>query len=152
MNHPNIEKVLRKHIYRAFNHIVHYSENFHGIKEVSCVGFEATSKVMILVDLNNPSDQRLTDTPITNSFMQFASFLVNYFNNLSLENVLVCSRIERIEIGGGFDPDAKEWVVYDLGGDTDASSDWSRPLGPIGPRALRPVASGTCKYFVTNRS
>lgn len=126
MNHPDAEKMSGKHVYRAFNHIVHYGENFRGIKEVSCVGFEATGKVMISVDPNEPPDQRLTDTPMTDSFMQFAGFLVNYFNNPSLENVLVCSKIERIEIGGGFDPDAKEWFVYSnmtQGGDTDASSD-----------------------------
>ena len=126
MNHPDAEKMSGKHVYRAFNHIVHYGENFRGITEVSCVGFEATGKVMISVDPNDPPDQRLTDTPMTDSFMQFAGFLVNYFNNPSLENVLVCWKIERIEIGGGFDPDAKEWVVYSnmiQEGDTDASSD-----------------------------
>ncbi|KAI9778832.1 MAG: hypothetical protein M1816_003896 [Peltula sp. TS41687] len=59
-------------------------------------------------------------------FMQFAGFLVKYFNSPSLENVLVCSKIEPIEIGGGFDPDAKGWVVYSnmtQRGDTVASSD-----------------------------
>ena len=126
MNHPDAEKMSGKHVYRAFNHIVHYGENFRGIKEVSCVGFEATGKVMISIDPNDPPDQRLTDTPMTDSFMQFAGFLVNYFNNPSLENVLVCSKIERIEIGGGFDPDAKEWVVYSnmsQEGDSDALAD-----------------------------
>lgn len=126
MNHPDAEKMSGKHVYRAFNHIVHYGEKFRGIKEVSCVGFEATGKVMISVDPNDPPDQRLTDTPMTDSFMQFAGFLVNYFNNPSLEDVLVCSKIERIEIGREFNPDAKEWIVYSnmtQDGDSDASSD-----------------------------
>jgi hypothetical protein len=43
---------------------------------------------------------------MTDSFMQFAYFLVNYFNDPSLDDVLVCSKIDRIELGGGFDPDA----------------------------------------------
>jgi hypothetical protein len=50
-----------KYVYRAFNYIVHYGENFRVIKEVSCVGFEATSKVVISVDPSDPPDQRLTD-------------------------------------------------------------------------------------------
>lgn len=126
MNHPDAEKMSGKHVYRAFSHIAHYSDNFRSIKEVSCVGFEATSKVMISVNSNDPPDQRLTDTPMTDSFMQLTGFLVNYFNNSSLEEVLVCSKIERIEIGGGFDPDAKEWIVYSnmtQEGDSNASSD-----------------------------
>ena len=111
-SHPDAEKMSGNHIYRAFNHIVHYGENFRGIKEVSCVGFEATGKVRMFVDPERPADERLTDTPMTDSFMQFAGFLVNYFNNASLEDVFVCHKIEHIEIGDGFNPDANEWIVY----------------------------------------
>lgn len=126
MNHPDAETMEGKHIYRAFNHIVHYAENFRGIKKVACLRLEAAGKVMIDVDPSDPIDQRLCDTPMTDSFMQFAGFLVNYFNNDSLEDVLVCSKISHIEIGGNFDPDAKEWMVYSNmtpGGQTDASAD-----------------------------
>ena len=126
MNHPEAEKMQGTHIYRAFNHIVHYGENFRGIKNVACVRMEAAGRVAISVDPNDPPDQRLCDTPMTDSFMQFAGFLVNYFNNPSLEDVLVCMKIERIEIGGNFTPDAKEWIVYSNmteGGESDASSD-----------------------------
>ena len=112
LNHPEAEKMQGNHIYRAFNHIVHYGENFRGIKEVACVRMEATGRVSISVNPNDPPDQRLCDTPMTDSFMQFAGFLVNYFNNPSLEDVLVCMKIDRIEIGGSFTPDAKEWIVY----------------------------------------
>lgn len=126
MNHPEAEKMQGNHIYRAFNHIVHYGENFRGIKNVACVRMEAAGRVAISVDPNDPPDQKLCDTPMTDSFMQFAGFLVNYFNNPSLEDVLVCSKIERIEMGGKFAPDAKEWIVYSNmteGGESDASSD-----------------------------
>lgn len=112
MNHPEAEKMQGNHIYRAFNHIVHYGGNFRGIKEVACVRMEATGRVSMSVNPNDPPDQRLCDTPMTDSFMQFAGFLVNYFNNPSLEDVLVCMKIDRIEIGGSFTPDAKEWIVY----------------------------------------
>lgn len=125
-NHPDAEKMQGNHIYRAFNHIVHYGENFRGIKNVACVRTEATGRVVISVNSNDPADQRLCDTPMTDSFMQFAGFLVNYFNNPSLEDVLVCSKIGHIEIGGAFTPDAKEWLVYSnmtKDGDCDASSD-----------------------------
>lgn len=126
MNHPDAETMEGKHIYRAFNHIVHYAENFRGIKKVACLRLEAAGKVTIDVEPSDPVDQRLCDTPMTDSFMQFAGFLVNYFNNDSLEDVLVCSKISHIEIGGNFDPDAKEWIVYSnmtQGGQTDASAD-----------------------------
>ncbi|KAF5857101.1 hypothetical protein ETB97_006245 [Aspergillus alliaceus] len=126
MNHPEAETMEGKHIYRAFNHIVHYAENFRGIKKVACLRKEAAGKVMMVVDPSDPVDQRLCDTPMTDSFMQFAGFLVNYFNNDSLEDVLVCSKISNIEIGGNLDPDAKEWIVYSnmiQGGQTDASAD-----------------------------
>ena len=112
MNHPEAEKMQGNHIYRAFNHIVHYGENFRGMKDVACVRTEATGRVSISVDLTDPPDQRLCDTPMVDSFMQVAGFMVNYFNNPSLEDILVCMKIDRIEIGGGFTPDAKEWIVY----------------------------------------
>ena len=126
MNHPEAEKMQGSHIYRAFNHIVHYAENFRGIKNVACVRTEATGSVFMSIDSKEPADQRLCDTPMTDSFMQFAGFLVNYFNNPSLEDVFVCSKIGRIETGGNFTPDAKEWIIYSnmtKGGDCDASAD-----------------------------
>ncbi|KAJ5161072.1 Acyl transferase/acyl hydrolase/lysophospholipase [Penicillium capsulatum] len=126
MNHPDAETMKGNHIYRAFNHIVHYAENFRGIKKVACLRLEAAGKVTIDVEPSDPADQRLCDTPMTDSFMQFAGFLVNYFNNDSLDDVLVCSKISHIELGGNFNPDAKEWIVYSnmtRGGQTDVSAD-----------------------------
>ena len=126
MNNPDAEKMQGKHVYRAFNTVVYYGEAFQGIKQVACVGFEAAGKVRVRPSIEDPADQRLTDTPMTDSFMQFAGFLVNYFNNLSMDDVFVCMKIEHIEIGGSFDPDAGEWLVYSTmseGGETDAASD-----------------------------
>lgn len=126
LNHPDAERMQGSHIYRAFNTVVHYGPAFRGIKQVACVGNEAAGRVVMTPDINDPADQRLTHTPMTDSFMQFAGFLVNYFNNPSMDDVLVCMKIEHIEIGGGFDPDAGEWLIYSNmteGGETDASSD-----------------------------
>ncbi|KAL4993159.1 hypothetical protein BDV10DRAFT_199901 [Aspergillus recurvatus] len=117
MNHPEAERMQGNHIYRAFNTVVYYGKPFHGIKQIACVGLEASGKVRITPGPPDaPADQRLTDTPMTDSFMQFAGFL----------DVFVCMKIEHIEIGGGFDPDAGEWLVYSTmseGGETDAASD-----------------------------
>jgi SAM-dependent methyltransferase/acyl carrier protein len=80
----------------------------------------------MFVDPDAAPDQRLCDTPTIDSFMQFAGFLVNYFNNPSMEDVFVCNKIEHIEIGGSYTPDAKEWVVYSSmteGSSREASSD-----------------------------
>ncbi|KAI1205468.1 BcPKS19, polyketide synthase [Annulohypoxylon truncatum] len=126
MNHPDAEKMRGNHIYRAFSTVVHYGEAFSGIKEVACVRHEAAGKVIITPDVAAPADQRLCDTPMTDSFMQFAGFLVNYFNNPSLEDVFVCMKIDHIEMGGNFNPDAKEWILcsnMSEGGETDISSD-----------------------------
>ncbi|TGJ87742.1 hypothetical protein E0Z10_g1069 [Xylaria hypoxylon] len=125
-NHPDAERMEGNHIYRAFSTVVHYGEAFRGIKKIACVRNEAAGKVVITPDTSAPADQRLCDTPMTDSFMQFAGFLVNYFNNPSLEDVLVCMKIEHIEIGGDFNPDAREWIIYSNmseGGETDASAD-----------------------------
>lgn len=126
MNHADAEMMQGNHIYRAFNTVVYYGEAFRGIKQVACVRTEAAGRVKITPALDDPADQRLCDTPMTDSFMQFAGFLVNYFNNPSMEDVFVCQKIEHIEIGGDFDPDAGEWFVYSTmseGGETDAASD-----------------------------
>lgn len=114
MNHPDAEKMQGNHIYRAFNTVVYYGEAFRGIKQVACVGTEAAGRVRIAPPAaeQEAADQRLTDTPMTDSFMQFAGFLVNYFNNPSMDDVFVCMKIEHIEMGGDFDPDAGEWFVY----------------------------------------
>lgn len=126
LRHPDAEKMEGKHIYRAFTTVVYYGPNFHGIKQIASVGMEAAGKVVITPDMDGPADQRLCDTPMTDSFMQFSGFLVNYFNNPSLEDVLVCGKIEHIELGGAFNPDAREWIVYANmaeGGETDMSAD-----------------------------
>lgn len=109
--HPDAETMRGNHIYRAFNTVVHYGTDFQGIKQVACVGHEAAGIVRVVPDLADPADQRLCDTPMTDSFMQFAGFLVNYFNNESAEHVFVCMKIEHIEMGAGFNPDSGEWRV-----------------------------------------
>ncbi|KAL2207821.1 putative Phthiocerol synthesis polyketide synthase type I PpsA [Sarocladium strictum] len=124
--HPDAENMQGNHIYRAFNTVVYYGEDFRGIKHVACLRNEAAGKVRVTPSTTDPADQRLCDTPMTDSFMQFAGFLVNYFNNPSMDDVFVCMKIEHIEIGGDFDPDAGEWLIYSTmseGGETDASSD-----------------------------
>nr|APX43976.1 polyketide synthase [Pestalotiopsis microspora] len=112
VDHEDAEKMRGHHIYRAFSTVVSYGESFRGIKEIACVGSEAAGKVRTTPETEDPTDQRLCDTPMTDSFMQFAGFLVNYFNNPSTEDVYVCMQIEQIEIAGGFDPDGGEWLVY----------------------------------------
>ncbi|XXG94159.1 hypothetical protein Hte_000411 [Hypoxylon texense] len=126
--HPQAETMTGNHIYRAFNAVVSYGPVFHGIKRVACVGHEAAGQVIMAPrphDDENPEDQRLLDAPMMDSFMQFAGFLVNYFHNPDLESgdVFVCGQAEKIEIGGGFDPDAREWIVYsNMSIDTDIES------------------------------
>ena len=44
--------------------------------------------------------------------MQFAGLLVNYFTHPSEEELLLCSQIERFEIGGSFSPEAGKWLAY----------------------------------------
>ncbi|KAK6074459.1 polyketide synthase (beta-ketoacyl synthase) [Seiridium cupressi] len=112
MEHPDAEKMQGKHIYRAFNTVVCYGEPFHGIKKIACVGLESAGTVKVTPALEDAADQRLCDTPMTDSFMQFAGLMVNYFNNHSFQDVFVCGNIEHIELGGAFDPDAGEWLVY----------------------------------------
>ncbi|KAI1760611.1 BcPKS19, polyketide synthase [Hypoxylon sp. FL1150] len=126
INHPNSEKMQGAHVYRAFSTVVNYGECFRGIKEVACVESEAAARVVMTPDLTAPADQRLCDATMTDCFMQLAGFLVNYFNNPSLEEVLLCMHIEHVEVGGSFNPDAGQWVVYanqSAHDECDASSD-----------------------------
>lgn len=126
LGHPDAETMQGGHIYRAFTTVVYYGPGFRGIRQIASLGREAAGKVVITPARDGPDDQRLCDTPMTDSFMQFAGFLVNYFNNPSLEEVFVCGKIDHIEIGGSFNPDAKEWIVYATtteGGETDVSAD-----------------------------
>lgn len=106
------ETMQGKHVYRAFDTVVHYGEHFRGIKRVSCVDNEASATVRITPGIDDPPEQRLCDTPMTDSFMQVAGFLVNYFNNPCIDDVYVCGKIELIQMGGGFTPDTGEWEVY----------------------------------------
>ncbi|PQE27928.1 Beta-ketoacyl synthase protein [Rutstroemia sp. NJR-2017a BBW] len=124
-DHPSSEKMQGKHLYRAFGSIVNYSDIYQGVKEISCLEHEAAAKVIMSPDIA-ATDQRLCDTLMIDSFMQLSGFLVNYFNNPSLDDIFLCMHIEHAEIGGSFNPDAKEWVVYATQGeddDSDASSD-----------------------------
>ncbi|TAQ89052.1 hypothetical protein B7494_g2621 [Chlorociboria aeruginascens] len=124
-DHPSSEKMQGKHVYRAFSSIVNYSECYHGIKEIACLKHEAASKVIIAPDIT-ATDQRLCNTLIIDSFMQLSGFLINYFNNPSLDEIFLCIHIEHAELSGSFNPDAKEWIVYATqieDDESDASSD-----------------------------
>ncbi|KAK8108232.1 Methylphloroacetophenone synthase [Apiospora kogelbergensis] len=110
--HPDAETMRGPHIYRAFDTVVHYEPAYQGIKDMACVGHEATGTVRVMPDPGDPADQRLCDTPMMDSLLQLAGFLVSYFHNASPEQASICFKIEHIEMGGSFDPDAGEWRVF----------------------------------------
>ncbi|KAI1178049.1 BcPKS19, polyketide synthase [Nemania sp. FL0916] len=112
LNHPDSEKMQGRHIYRAFSSVVDYGEAYRGVKEVACVGNEVVGKVIVTPDPTAPADQRLCYTPMIDSFLQLSGILVNYFSSSSLEDVQLCTCVEHVEIGGRFNPDAGEWIVY----------------------------------------
>ncbi|KAF9873883.1 beta-ketoacyl synthase [Colletotrichum karsti] len=113
MNHPDAEAMHGKHIYRAFNQIVQYSDSFRGIKAIASLGNEAAGQVKITTSSGDPPDQRLTNAPMIDSFMQFGGFLVNYFNEaVSPDDLLVCHHIQRLQFGPSFSPDSEDWLVF----------------------------------------
>ena len=101
-----------QHIYRAIRGIVHFGEQFMGIRSIASVHREATGMVVKSAMANATPDERLCDTPMLDSMMHFAGLLINYFTHPSDEDLLVCSQIERFEIGGGFNPEAGKWMIY----------------------------------------
>ncbi|KZL87534.1 polyketide synthase [Colletotrichum incanum] len=112
MSHQDAEGMHGKHIYRAFSQVVEYSEAFRGIKTIARLGSEAAGTVRIFPNSEDPPDQRLTDTPMVDSFMQFGGFLVNYFNEkTSSDSLFVCHRVQRVQVGPTFTPDSHEWSI-----------------------------------------
>ncbi|KAK1976833.1 beta-ketoacyl synthase domain-containing protein [Colletotrichum cereale] len=112
MDHPDAEGMNGRHIYRAFSQVVEYSDAFMGIKTIASLGSEAAGTVRIWPESDDPPDQRLTDTPMIDSFMQFGGFLVNYFNQeLFAEDLFVCHSIQHFQIGPAFSPDVGNWSV-----------------------------------------
>ncbi|KAI2605503.1 putative polyketide synthase [Hypoxylon fragiforme] len=112
MDHPQAERMQGKHIYQAIQRLVHFDPMYQGIKSVSNLGDEAAGRVIASVNPSLSPDERLYDTPLIDSLMQYAGILVNYFKHPSVDEVLVCLGIERIETGGTFSPDAGEWITY----------------------------------------
>ncbi|KAH0426088.1 beta-ketoacyl synthase domain-containing protein [Colletotrichum camelliae] len=112
MEHPNAEAMQGKHIYRAFNGVVQYSDAFKGIKALASLGNAAAGVVSISPDSHGTLDQRLVDTPMIDSFLQFGGFLVNYFSTTATpDSLLVCHQIQRLQLGPAFSPDVKDWLV-----------------------------------------
>ncbi|KAI8302067.1 Methylphloroacetophenone synthase [Colletotrichum sp. SAR11_59] len=112
MEHPNAEAMQGKHIYRAFQGVVQYSDAFKGIKAIASLGTESAGVVRISPDSHGTLDQRLVDTPMIDSFLQFGGFLVNYFSTtITPDSLLVCHRIQRLQLGPTFSPDVKDWLV-----------------------------------------
>ncbi|KAF6833860.1 Iterative polyketide synthase CazM 3 [Colletotrichum plurivorum] len=107
------EAMHGKHIYRAFDRVVGYSELFKGIKSIACLGSEAAGTVRYSSDDKAPADQLLADAPMVDSFMQFGGFMANYFNESAPPDCLfVCHHIQRAHFGPAFSPDAREWHVF----------------------------------------
>ena len=112
LNNPEAEKMQGQHIYRAIRGIVHCDDQFKGIRSIAAVHREAAGIVVKSAIANATPDERLCDSSMLDSMMQFSGLLVNYFTHPSDEDVLVCSHIERFEIGGGFNPEAGKWFIY----------------------------------------
>ncbi|KAF6792044.1 polyketide synthase (beta-ketoacyl synthase), partial [Colletotrichum musicola] len=112
-NNKDAESMHGKHIYRAFDRVVEYSDLFKGIKSITYVGGEAAGTVRYSSDEKAPADQRLADAPMVDSFMQFGGFMANYFNDSAPPDCLfVCHHIQRAHFGPSFSPEAREWHVF----------------------------------------
>ncbi|WYZ35368.1 hypothetical protein EsH8_X_000015 [Colletotrichum jinshuiense] len=123
MNDPRTEGMHGNHIYRAFGLVVKYSRAFRGIKSIACLGNETAGVVSITPAIKDPPDQRLTDTPMIDSFLQFGGFLVNYFNETeSPDSLFVCHHIQRVQVGPTFSPDGNEWFVLSNMTSTDENN------------------------------
>ena len=112
MNNPEAETMQGSHIYRAISQLVSLGDEFHGVRRIAALRNEAAGRVVKSVTPNAPLGQRLCETPMIDSFLQFAGLLVNYFTHPSDKDIHVVLQIGRFEIGGSFNPEAKEWIVY----------------------------------------
>lgn len=113
MHDPEAEGMRGRHIYRTFSQAVEYSEAFWGVKTITCLGADAAGTVKILPDMKEPADQRLTDSHMIDSFMQFGGILANFFNEAASppNTLFVCHSIERVQFGPTFSPDSHEWFA-----------------------------------------
>lgn len=113
VNDPEAEGMRGKHIYRTFSQAVEYSEAFWGVKTITCLGADAAGTVKILPDIKDPADQRLTDSHMIDSFMQFGGLMANFFNETASppSNLFVCHSIQRVQLGPTFSPDSHEWFA-----------------------------------------
>ncbi|KXH59623.1 beta-ketoacyl synthase [Colletotrichum salicis] len=112
MEHPDAEAMQGKHIYRAFTGIVEYSNAFKGVKAIATLGNEAAGLVRISPDSHAPPDQRIVETPMIDSFLQFGGFLVNYFGSMACpDSLFVCHQIQNLQLGPAFSPESNEWLV-----------------------------------------
>ncbi|KAJ5006670.1 Methylphloroacetophenone synthase [Colletotrichum sp. SAR 10_66] len=112
MEHSDAEAMQGKHIYRAFNGVVQYSDDFKGIKAIASLGNEAAGVVRFSPSRYETLEQRLVDTPMIDSFLQFGGFLVNYFSTTATpDSLFVCHHIQRLQLGPAFSPDVKDWLV-----------------------------------------
>ena len=112
MNIPEAENMQGSHIDRAISQLVSLGDEFHGVRRIAALRNEAASRVVKSVTPNAPLGQRLCETPMIDSFLQFTGLLVNYFTHPSAKDIHVVLQIGRFEIGGSFNPEAKEWIVY----------------------------------------
>lgn len=113
VNDPEAEGMRGKHIYRMFSQAVEYSEAFRGVKTVTCLGADAAGTVKILPNIKDPADQRLTDSHMIDSFMQFGGLMANFFNEAACppNSLFVCHSIQRVQLGPTFSPDSHEWFA-----------------------------------------
>ena len=112
LSHPEAEKMQGRHIYQAIRGIVHFDDVYKGIRSIAALPQQAAGVVEKAALASEVLDEKLCDSPMLDSMMQFAGLLVNYFTHPSDDKLLVCSQIERFEMGGGFDPEAGKWFVY----------------------------------------
>lgn len=113
VNDLEAEGMRGRHIYRTFSQAVEYSEAFQGVKTITCLGADAAGTVKILPNIKDPADQRLTDSHMIDSFMQFGGLMANFFNEAASppNNLFVCHSIQRVQLGPTFSPDSHEWFA-----------------------------------------
>lgn len=120
---PSAERMSGSHIYRAFDSVVRYGQEFHSVESIASVGLEAAGVIEIKPGIESLTDPRNTNARVLDGFLQPAGFLVNYFNNRELEDSLfICQAVDLVEIKRGVLPGNRFSFYTDMTLETQRSA------------------------------
>jgi acyl carrier protein/SAM-dependent methyltransferase len=109
---PDAEAMQGSPVYKTFAKVVQYAEYYKGVRSVYSKGQEVTGQIVLPPHNVSALENTVCNPLAIDNFVQVAGIHANILSKCGNNEVFICTKVDRIQLGKQADPNTRSWIVY----------------------------------------